>query len=121
MLDVFDSYNNQNIDAVEASYFMVLKITRAMKPHTIAKESMLPALNDIVRVIIVEEFVYKFNGIYISNHTVNMRIAGMFADILDQIIQEMKSSPLPIFSIQPDAIDVANLSHLLKRKHYHRN
>ncbi|KII69940.1 Zinc finger BED domain-containing protein 5 [Thelohanellus kitauei] len=90
MLDVCGPYNN-NIDAVEESYLVELKIGRAMKPHTIAEDSLLPAVKDIVRAIIVEEFVNKLNCICVSNHAVHMRITGTSADIIDQIIYEMKS------------------------------
>ncbi|KII68195.1 Zinc finger BED domain-containing protein 5 [Thelohanellus kitauei] len=66
-----------NIDAVEASYLMVLKIAKAVKLHTIAEKSILPAIKDIVRFIIVEEFVNKLNGTCISNDTVHRRIADV--------------------------------------------
>uniref|UniRef100_A0A803K116 DUF4371 domain-containing protein n=1 Tax=Xenopus tropicalis TaxID=8364 RepID=A0A803K116_XENTR len=90
------------------------KIARAMKPHTIAEDLLLPAAKDIVRVMIGDEFVTKLRAISLSNETVRRRIDDMSADILDQVIQEIKSAPLPIFSIQLDeSTDVANCSQLL--------
>ncbi|XP_039224610.1 protein ZBED8-like [Crotalus tigris] len=85
-----------------------------MKPHTIAEELLLPAAKDLVRVMIGDEFVTKFNAVSLSNDTIHRRIDDMSADILDQVIQEIKSAPLPIFSIQLDeSTDVANCSQLL--------
>ncbi|KAM5219559.1 zinc finger BED domain-containing protein 5-like [Hipposideros larvatus] len=90
-----------------------------MKPHTIAEDLLLPAAKDIVRVMIGDEFVTKLSAISLSNDTVRTRIDDMSADILDQVIQEIKSAPLPIFSIQLDeSTDVANCSQLLVYMRY---
>ncbi|XP_053431246.1 protein ZBED8-like isoform X2 [Nycticebus coucang] len=107
-------YHKENVAAVEASYLVALRIARAMKPHTIAKDLLLPAAKDFVRVMIGDEFVTKLSAISLSKDTVRRRIDDMSADILDQVIQEIKSAPLPIFSIQLDeSTDVANCSQLL--------
>ncbi|XP_054573034.1 LOW QUALITY PROTEIN: zinc finger BED domain-containing protein 5-like, partial [Eptesicus fuscus] len=112
-LDTGGKYHNQNIAAIKASYLVALRIARAMKPHTIAEDLLLPAAKDIVPVMIGDEFVTKLSAISLSNNTVCRRIDDMSADILDQVIQEIKS-PLPIFSIQLDeSTDVANCSQLL--------
>nr|XP_056706361.1 zinc finger BED domain-containing protein 5-like [Euleptes europaea] len=113
-LDTGGKYHKQNVAAVEASYLAALRIARAMKPHTIAEDLLLPAAKDIVRVMIGDEFVKKLSAISLPNDTVRRRIDDMSADILDQVIQEIKSAPLPIFSIQLDeSTDVANCAQLL--------
>nr|KAF6453013.1 hypothetical protein HJG59_008284 [Molossus molossus] len=69
--------------------------------------------------MIGDKFVRKLSAIFISNDTVRRRIDNMPADILDQIIQEIKSAPLPIFSIQFDeSTDIANCSQLLVYMRY---
>ena len=118
-LDTGGKYHQQNVAAVEASYLVALRIARAMKPHTIAEDLLLPAAKDIVRVMIGPEFVKKLSAISLSNDTVRRRIDDMSADIIDQVIQEIKSAPLPIFSIQLDeSTDVANCSQLLVYARY---
>ncbi|KAK1339678.1 hypothetical protein QTO34_018232 [Cnephaeus nilssonii] len=113
-LDTGGKYHKQNVAAIEASYLVALRIARAMKPYTITEDLLLPAAKDIVRVMIGDEFVMKLSAISLSNDTVCRRIDDMSADILDQVIQEIKSAPLPIFSIQLDeSTDVANCSQLL--------
>ncbi|KAM5223135.1 zinc finger BED domain-containing protein 5-like isoform 2-T2 [Hipposideros larvatus] len=113
-LDTGGKYHKQNVAAVEASYLVELRIARAMKPHTIAEDLLLPAAKDIVQVMIGDEFVTKLSAISLSNNTVRRRIDDMSAEILDQVIQEIKSAQLPIFSIQLDeSTDVANCSQLL--------
>ncbi|XP_076803440.1 zinc finger BED domain-containing protein 5-like [Clavelina lepadiformis] len=107
-------YQQQNVAAIEASYLVALRIAKAKKPHTIAEELLLPATKDIVRVMLGAEYVNKLNTISLSNNTVSRRIDDMSADIMEQVIQEMKSAPLGIFSIQLDeSTDVANCSQLL--------
>ncbi|XP_067127418.1 protein FAM200C-like [Centruroides vittatus] len=112
--DTGDKYHKQNATVVEVSYLVILRITRAMKPHTIAEDLLLPAAKDIVQVMIQNEFVMKLSAISLSNDTVCRRIDDMSADILDQVIQEIKSAPLPILSIQfdksTDWIELDNLN-----------
>uniref|UniRef100_A0A8C5PY01 Uncharacterized protein n=1 Tax=Leptobrachium leishanense TaxID=445787 RepID=A0A8C5PY01_9ANUR len=104
----------QNVATIEASYLVARRIARAMKPHTIGEDLLLPAAKDIVRVMIGDEYVTKLNAISLSNDTVRRRLDDMSADILSQVVQEIKSAPLPIFSIQLDeSTDVANCSQLL--------
>jgi len=113
-LDFDGKYQQQNLAAIEASYLVAFRIAKAKKPHTIAEELLLPATKDIVRVMLGAEYVSKLNTISLSNNTVSRRINDMSADIMKQVIQEMKSAPLGIFSIQLDeSTDVSNCSQLL--------
>ncbi|KAL1768625.1 zinc finger protein BED domain-containing protein 5-like [Sigmodon hispidus] len=113
-LDTGSKYPRQNVIAVEASYLVALRIARTMKPHTFAEDLLLPASKDSIRVMIGDEFVTQLSAVSLSNDTVRRRIDDMSADILDQVIQEIKSAPLPVFSIQLDeSTDVANCSQLL--------
>lgn len=112
-------YHQQNLAAIEASYLVTLRIAKAKKPHTIAEDLLLPAVKDIVRVMIGAKFVTKLSAISLSNDTVHRRTDDMSADIIDQVIQEMKSAPFPIFSIQRDeSTDIANCSQLLVYMRY---
>lgn len=71
----------------------------------------MPAAKDIVRDMIRDEFVMKVSVISLSKDTVHRRKDDISTDILDQVIQEIKSAPLPIFSIQFDeSTDIANCS-----------
>ena len=113
-LDLGGKYQQQNMAAIEASYLVAHRIAKAKKPHTIAVELLLPATNDIVRVMLGAEYVNKLNTISLSNKTVSRRIYDMSADIMEQVIKEMKSAPLGIFNILLDeSTYVANSSQLL--------
>ena len=78
--------------AIEASYLVALRIVKAKKPHTIAEVLLLPANKDIV--MLRAEYVNKLNTPSMSNNIVSRRIDDMSADIMEQVIQEMKSAPL---------------------------
>lgn len=41
-------YRKENITAIEASYLVALRIARAMKPHTIAEDLLLPAAKTLL-------------------------------------------------------------------------
>ncbi|KII74591.1 hypothetical protein RF11_16201 [Thelohanellus kitauei] len=71
--------------AVEASYLLELRITRAMKPRTIAEE--LLGTKEIDRVMIGEPFINKLSSLRIPNDTLYSKIVEMSAVILDQMIQ----------------------------------
>lgn len=112
--DTGSKSNKQNVAAVETSYLVALRIARDMKPHTFAEHLLFPVAKDSVRVMIGDEFVTKLSAVSLSNDTVRRRIHDMSADILDQVVQEIKSAPLPICSIQLDeSTDVANCSQLM--------
>jgi len=71
--------------------------------------------------MIRDEFVTELSAGFLSNCTyltlsncVHRRIHDMSADILGQVIQEIRCTPLPIFSIQlNESADIANCSQLL--------
>ena len=93
-LDFGGKYLQQNMAVIEASYLVDLRIAKAKKPHTTAEELLLLATNDIVRVMLGAEYVNNLITISLSNNTVSRRIDDMSADIMEQVIQEMKSAPL---------------------------
>ncbi|KII70565.1 hypothetical protein RF11_04924 [Thelohanellus kitauei] len=92
---VWGNLKNQNIAAVVASYLGLIRIARAMKLDAIDDELLLQTVKHIVRVMMGEEYL-KY-----------------FADLLDQMIQEMNTSTLPVLSIQlNESTDVATGSQL---------
>ncbi|XP_075420983.1 B-cell CLL/lymphoma 7 protein family member B isoform X1 [Tenrec ecaudatus] len=54
--DTGGKYHKQNVAAIEAAYLVALRIARAVKPHTIAEDLLLPVAKDI-RVMVRDEFV----------------------------------------------------------------
>lgn len=92
-LNTGGSYHKQNVAAMEAAHVVALRLVRAVNCHTIGEDLQLPAAI-IVWVISGDEFFTQLNAISLFNDTVYWRIDGMSADILGQVIQEIKYIPL---------------------------
>ena len=86
--------------AVEASYVVSLRIAKSKKPHTIGKELVLPCTNDTVCLMIGADAVKTLNSLSISDNTVQRRIQEMSEDIKNQVVEQIKQSP--IFVLQLD-------------------
>jgi zinc finger BED domain-containing protein 5/7/8/9 len=121
-LDSGGAIQQHNKAVLTISYEVSLKLAKAKKPHTLAEEVIMPCAKDIVRHIFGEDAMKKLNPISLSNDTVHRRIKEMSADILSQVIHEMKTAPLGLFALQVDeTTDVANLAQLLVYVRYIKN
>ena len=112
--DLGGKYQQQNMAAIEVSYLVAFRNAKAKKPHTIAEELLLQATKDIVRVMLGAEYVNKLNTISLSKNIVSRRIDDMSADIMEQVIQEMKSAPLGIFN---HTLKITSLASSQSKKH----
>ena len=82
-----------------ASYKVACRVARCKKPHTIAKELILPAATDLVSIMVGENAAKKLKDVPISNNTIYRRIEDMGVDISDQLICKLKDNE---FAIQLD-------------------
>ena len=101
----------QNKAVLEASYSIAFRIAQAKKPHTIGEELIKPCLIEATTQILGEEKANKLK-VLLSNDTVKKRISEMSQDILLQVVEEVRSSPL--FSLQLDeSTDISSCAQLL--------
>ena len=63
-----------NEKLMKASYLVALRVARAMKPHTIAKDLILPAAIDMCETVLDRECTAKLKEILLSNNTISRRI-----------------------------------------------
>ncbi|XP_050058609.1 zinc finger BED domain-containing protein 5-like [Aphis gossypii] len=97
---------------LEASCCNALRIAKNKKPHTIGENLIKPCILDAVKLVLVEQHVEKTNKISLSNNTIKNRIEDMSKNILDTVLNEIKSSSF--FALQLDeSTDVASCSQLL--------
>ena len=75
-----------------ASYEIALLVAKNKKPHTIAEELIMPAVNVLVKHVIGDEAVSKLNSVLVSFNTIQRRIKEMSTDIKEQIITEVQGS-----------------------------
>jgi hypothetical protein len=113
-LDSSGSYQQKNAVAVEASYLVAQRIAKVKKPHTTAEELILPCAKDIVSVMMGSDYLISSQPLSLSDETIKRRIQDMAYDILSQAIDEVKSCPSSMFSIQlHESTDVTHLAQLL--------
>jgi hypothetical protein len=65
------SFSGVNMNAVEASYKVSLRIAKAGKPHTIGESLLLPAAKDMVSSVFGEKVAKQLERIPLSNDTVS--------------------------------------------------
>ena len=102
---------------LHASYLISLQRAKTKKTCTIGKELIKPCILSATEQILGPEAARKFDGIPLSNNTVQRRIEDIAMDIKQQVIEEVKKSPY--FAIQLDeSTDVSNCAILLCFVHY---
>uniref|UniRef100_K7GAE1 Uncharacterized protein n=1 Tax=Pelodiscus sinensis TaxID=13735 RepID=K7GAE1_PELSI len=103
---------NKTSNAVRTSYIVAYKVAQAKKPHTIVEQLVLRCAKEMVRLVLGEEAARQLNVISVSNDTVSRRINEMSQNISEQVVDEIKKSPL--FAMQLDELtNVTLCSQLL--------
>ena len=111
-LDFTGTFQQQSQDVVKASYEIALEVAKNKKPHTIAETLIKPCLLKSVKLVLGEASEIKMRNISLSNNTIQRRISDMSIDVMEQILSEIKASP--VFSFQLDeSTDVSSCSQLL--------
>uniref|UniRef100_K7F2K4 DUF4371 domain-containing protein n=1 Tax=Pelodiscus sinensis TaxID=13735 RepID=K7F2K4_PELSI len=111
-LDSTSAFYNKSSNAVRASYIVAYKVAQAKKPHTIVEQLVLPSAKEVVWLVFGKEAARKLNDISVSNDTVSRGINEISQNISEQVVDEIKKSPL--FAIQLDeSTDIALCSQLL--------
>ena len=90
----------QNKAVLEVSYRIAFCIALAKKSHTIGEELIKSCLIKATTLVLKEKKPNKLKEILLSNYTVKKRISKMSQDILLQVVEEVRFSPL--FSLQLD-------------------
>lgn len=100
--------------AVEVSYEVAYRIAQSSKNHTIAEDLIMPCTKLIVSKMCGEDQAKKLEGVSVSNTTIRRRVDDLAADILAQVVAEVKASPHKMFSLQFDeSTDVSSCAVLL--------
>uniref|UniRef100_K7FT67 Uncharacterized protein n=1 Tax=Pelodiscus sinensis TaxID=13735 RepID=K7FT67_PELSI len=104
--------NSKTSNAVSASYIVAYKVAQAKKPYTIVEQLVLPCAKEMVWLVLGEEAARKLNDISVSINTVSRWINEISQNISEQVVDEIKKSPL--FAVQLDeSTDVTLCSQLL--------
>ena len=105
--------------ALEASFLVSLRIAKAMKPHTIAEELILPAAIDMCRLMIGDSEANRLKTIPLSNDTVMRRISELAKDVEEQLFEHLKVAGK--YALQLDeSTDISSKAQLLVYIRYAR-
>ncbi|XP_042224418.1 protein ZBED8-like, partial [Homarus americanus] len=111
-LDASGSFQQQSAAAVEASYEVALEIAKQKKPHTIGETLIKPCILKMVKLVLGEASAKKMQQVSLSNNTLQKRISHMSIDVKEQVLDEIKASPLFSFQLN-ESTDVSSCSQLL--------
>lgn len=111
-LDRTGIFQQSNTALMQASYEVALEIAKQKKPHTIGENLIKPCMLKMVKLVLGESSEAKMQRISLSNNTIQRRISDMSVDVKEQILNEIKASP--IFSFQVDeSTDISSCAQLL--------
>ncbi|XP_068228019.1 protein FAM200C-like [Palaemon carinicauda] len=111
-LDISGSFQQQSATVLEASYEIAFEIAKQKKHRMIGETLIKPCMMKAVNLILGEASAKKMQQVTLSNNTIQRRISKMSMDLKEQVLTEIKGSPL--FSFQLDeSTDVSSCSQLL--------
>ncbi|KAG6924068.1 zinc finger BED-type containing 9 [Chelydra serpentina] len=111
-LDSTGAFYKNTSNAVTASYIVAYKIAQAKKPHTVVEQLVLSCAKEMLLLVLGEEAARKLKDISVSNDTISRQINEISQNINEQVVDEIKKSPL--FAIQLDeSTDITLCSQLL--------
>ena len=111
-LDASGLFQQQSVAVVEASFEVALEIAKQKKPHTIGETLVKPCMLKAVNLILGEASEKKMHQVALSNNTIQRRICKMSMDVKEQVLTEIKASPLFAFQLD-ESTDVSSCSQLL--------
>ena len=111
-MDSSGAFQKQTSKVVEASYEIAMLIAKSKKSHNIGETLIKPSALHAAELVLGKDRANKLSQISLSNDTVKGRIDEMAQDIKDQVLDQVRASP--VFAIQLDeTTDVAQCSQLL--------
>lgn len=86
-------------------------MAKCKKPHTIAEELILPAVLDMVNIMVGKSVGQLISKVLLSNDTISRRIHHIAEDLNDQLIEKIKGKK---FDLQLDEATGSNkVAHLI--------
>ena len=104
-----------------ASYEAAYQIVKSKKPHTVEKELIKSCILKIADIVLGKEAAKKLQQVSLSNDVIHNRIIDMSEDILEQVIADIKASPVTISLQVDESTDVSNCSQLIAVVRYVKN
>ncbi|XP_076325352.1 protein FAM200C-like [Tachypleus tridentatus] len=93
---------------LRASYEVAYQIAKSKKPHTIGEELIKPCALEMAKIVLGKEAEKKLQQVSLSNDVIHNRIIDMSVDILEQVVADIKASPVKISLQVDESTDVVN-------------
>ncbi|CAM4485325.1 unnamed protein product [Lepidochelys kempii] len=81
---------------LQASYQVAYLCAKKKKPHTIAEELVKPCALEMAKIVLGPDAQKKLQQVPSSNDVIHSRIHAMSQDILQQVSEDIKASPLEV-------------------------
>ena len=95
------------------SYKVAFLCAKNNKPHTEAEELVKPCAMEMAKTVLGTEAETKLSLVPLSNDIIGSRIRDMSEDILQQVIADIKSTPIKVSLQLDESTDVSSCSQLL--------
>ena len=103
---------------LRASYEVAYQCIKVKASHSAPENLIKPCAIRMVELVLGTEAAKKMKDVPLSNDVIGGRVADMSCDILDQIVQEIKDSPIRISLQLDESTDVSNMSQLIVYARY---
>ncbi|KAK3885513.1 hypothetical protein Pcinc_010254 [Petrolisthes cinctipes] len=98
---------------LRAFYQVAYQIAKLKKPHTIGEELIKPCVLEMAKIVLGKEAEKKLQQVSLSNDVIHNRIIDLSDDILEQVVADIKASPVKISLQVDESTDVSNCCQLL--------
>ena len=110
-LDASGTFQQQTKKCLTASYEIAHLIALDKKPHSVGESLIKPSILVAAQHVLGQSAEEKVSQISLSNNTIKSRLDEMAADIMQQVIEDLRTCSE--FSLQCDeSTDIASCSHL---------
>ena len=77
-------------------YHVEYNVAKSKKPNTIAEEFIKPCVLQMTKVVLGKQHSKKLVLVPLSNNIIQSKICGLNPDIFNQVIPNIKASPLKV-------------------------
>ena len=103
---------------VQASYEVAFLCMREKGSYSVPESLIKPCTIRMVELVLGNEAANKIMEVPLSNDVIAGRVADMSCNILDQVVQEIKDSPIRISLQLDESTDISNISQLIVYTRY---
>ncbi|XP_010991120.3 protein FAM200C isoform X2 [Camelus dromedarius] len=98
---------------LQASYQFAYLCAKEKNPHTIAEKLVKPCALEIAQIVLGPDAQKKLQQVPLSDDVIHSRIDEMSRDILQQVLEDIKASPLKVGIQLAETTDMDDCSQLM--------